>query len=118
MFPNGDHDHHLHRFTQNGTCLPTSHLLPKTLYGKRPFDGNFGIANQPSNIMVERTATGGLRPVIMDFGLARESGDSHGLTESGAVMGTDQAFSFCRRDRLSGSARYLCWQKVGLRDPA
>jgi hypothetical protein len=68
---------------------------------------------QPSNIMVERTVAGRLRPVIMDFGLARESGDSHGLTESGAVMGTDQAFSFSRRDRLSGSGRYLIKVRMG-----
>ena len=30
------------------------------------------------------------------------------------AKGTDQAFSIFRRDRLSGSARYLCWQKVEL----
>ena len=45
---------------------------------------------KPSNILVERSGETGYRPVIMDFGLARDSGSSttHGLTESGAVMGT------------------------------
>lgn len=57
---------------------------------------------------------GVLRPVLMDFGLARDSLGPQRLTQTGVIMGTDQAFSFCRRDRLSGSARYLCWQKVEL----
>ena len=43
---------------------------------------------KPSNIMVERTAEGERVPVVMDFGLARESGENKGLTESGAVLGT------------------------------
>jgi len=56
---------------------------------------------KPSNIMVERLPDGRLRPVLMDFGLARESGAAQGLTESGAVMGTDQQKSASRRCRLS-----------------
>ena len=60
--------------------------------------------------MVER-GSGGVTPVVMDFGLAREA-ENKGLTESGAVMGTDQAFSFSRRDGLSGSGRY--WGEGGL----
>ena len=43
---------------------------------------------KPDNIMVERQADGRLSPVIMDFGLARESTEGQGLTETGAVMGT------------------------------
>ncbi|HEY0192282.1 MAG TPA: serine/threonine-protein kinase [Kofleriaceae bacterium] len=43
---------------------------------------------KPANILVERTADRGLRPVVMDFGLARELGSEAGLTVSGAVLGT------------------------------
>ncbi|MFY2558685.1 protein kinase domain-containing protein [Corallococcus terminator] len=43
---------------------------------------------KPSNIMVVRTEGGGWAPVIMDFGLAYEAERGHGLTVSGAVMGT------------------------------
>ncbi|HRI52836.1 MAG TPA: protein kinase, partial [Pseudomonadota bacterium] len=42
----------------------------------------------PANIMLERRADGNLHPVIMDFGLARDTNESAGMTESGAVMGT------------------------------
>ncbi|HNN96905.1 MAG TPA: protein kinase [Pseudomonadota bacterium] len=43
---------------------------------------------KPANIMLQRGADGVAHAVVMDFGLAREAGDSQGLTESGAVMGT------------------------------
>ncbi len=43
---------------------------------------------KPANIMVEKREDGSLRPVVMDFGLARESDGPEGLTESNAVMGT------------------------------
>jgi serine/threonine-protein kinase len=47
---------------------------------------------KPGNIMVEQLAgaegPASVRPVLMDFGLAREASDTKGLTESGAVMGT------------------------------
>lgn len=38
--------------------------------------------------MVAKRPDGSLRPVLMDFGLAREMGAQQGLTESGAIMGT------------------------------
>lgn len=38
--------------------------------------------------MLEREVDGSLNPVVMDFGLARESSENYGLTETGAVMGT------------------------------
>lgn len=38
--------------------------------------------------MVERRPEGGLRPVLMDFGLARDSSATEHLTETGMVMGT------------------------------
>ena len=55
---------------------------------------------------------------VVDFGIARSLDAAPGRhTASGAVIGTDQAFSFFRRDRLSGSARYLiqdrqCWDEA------
>ncbi len=52
---------------------------------------------KPSNIMVEQSVrpdgTAKYRPIVMDFGLARETNAGKGLTESGAVMGTPQYMS-------------------------
>lgn len=52
---------------------------------------NHGIIHRdikPHNILVERRGDGRLRPVLMDFGLARDVQSSIHLTESGVVMGT------------------------------
>ncbi len=38
--------------------------------------------------MLERRVDGNLHAVVMDFGLARDTNESTGMTESGAVMGT------------------------------
>jgi serine/threonine-protein kinase len=43
---------------------------------------------KPTNILVETTQDGRFRPVVMDFGLARQQDDEHGLTETGALLGT------------------------------
>jgi serine/threonine-protein kinase len=43
---------------------------------------------KPSNIVVERSESGRYFPVVMDFGLAYDASHGHGLTRSGAVMGT------------------------------
>jgi len=43
---------------------------------------------KPANIMVEPAADGRLRPIVMDFGIAREGTQNSGLTEAGMVMGT------------------------------
>jgi len=58
---------------------------------------------KPSNIMVERAEDGSSRPYIMDFGLAREMGDS-GSTISGAIMGTP---SFMAPEQAAGKVRSL-----------
>jgi len=43
---------------------------------------------KPANILVEHTADGRWTPIVMDFGLARETTVEIGLTQSGAVLGT------------------------------
>ncbi len=43
--------------------------------------------------MVEQAADGRLRPVVMDFGIAREGTQNSGLTEAGMVMGTPNYMS-------------------------
>ncbi len=43
---------------------------------------------KPANIMIERRIDGNFHPVVMDFGLARDTNESSGMTESGTVMGT------------------------------
>jgi eukaryotic-like serine/threonine-protein kinase len=62
---------------------------------------------KPANIMVEEAREGGgtrrFRPVLMDFGLARESG-AQGLTESGAVMGTP---SYMPPEQARGDTRHV-----------
>lgn len=58
---------------------------------------------KPANIMVERTDEGTWKPYIMDFGLARDVGDT-GATVSGALMGTP---SFMSPEQASGKVRSL-----------
>jgi tetratricopeptide (TPR) repeat protein/predicted Ser/Thr protein kinase len=43
---------------------------------------------KPTNILVERTESGRWFPVVMDFGLAYDASHGHGLTLSGALLGT------------------------------
>ena len=46
---------------------------------------------KPSNILVERTPEGGLKPYVMDFGLARDW--KEGVTATGTVLGTPHYMS-------------------------
>src|SRR5262249_26690951 len=42
---------------------------------------------KPSNILVETTEDGRFRPIVMDFGVARDEGEG-ALTQTGALLGT------------------------------
>ena len=67
------------------------------------FDGTIGESNQPANIMVERRADGAWHPVVMDFGIARDSNDT-GITESGTVLGTA---SYMSPEQARGEVKQL-----------
>ena len=70
---------------------------------------------KPVNIMLcADEASGELERVkILDFGIAKLGTENTSQTKSGVLMGTDQAFSISRRDRLSGSGRYLIRDQMG-----
>jgi predicted Ser/Thr protein kinase/tetratricopeptide (TPR) repeat protein len=57
---------------------------------------------KPQNVLVERTP-GGLRPHVVDFGLAREPGVS-GITETGTVVGTP---AYMSPEQAAGDVRQL-----------
>jgi serine/threonine-protein kinase len=59
---------------------------------------------KPSNIMVGRNEDGRLSPVVMDFGLAYEATQGHGLTETGALMGTP---SYMAPEQARGDLRNI-----------
>ncbi|UQA55101.1 serine/threonine-protein kinase [Polyangium aurulentum] len=58
---------------------------------------------KPANIMVERGEDGAWKPYIMDFGVAREVGDS-GATVTGALVGTP---AFMSPEQAMGKIRSL-----------
>jgi len=59
---------------------------------------------KPANIMIEKGVDGRYHPVIMDFGLARDTNESAGMTESGTVMGTA---AFMSPEQARGDVRLL-----------
>jgi serine/threonine-protein kinase len=59
---------------------------------------------KPSNVLVERTEDGRLRPVLMDFGLARDTTDAQTFSETSAVLGTPQ---FMSPEQALGAGRRL-----------
>lgn len=58
---------------------------------------------KPSNVMVERREDGGWHPIVMDFGIARDTNDT-GITESGTVLGTA---AFMSPEQARGDIRKL-----------
>ncbi|MBL9041877.1 MAG: protein kinase [Myxococcales bacterium] len=59
---------------------------------------------KPANIMVEQSPDGRLRPVVMDFGIAREGTQNSGLTEAGMVMGTP---NYMAPEQASGAVEQI-----------
>lgn len=43
---------------------------------------------KPGNILIERASDGRRRPVVMDFGIARDEADAEQFTRTGALLGT------------------------------
>ncbi|WP_437941628.1 protein kinase domain-containing protein [Sorangium sp. So ce341] len=58
---------------------------------------------KPSNIMLERGEDGAYRPYLMDFGIAREAGES-GPTLTGALLGTP---AYMAPEQAAGRVRAL-----------
>ncbi|MBX7219000.1 MAG: serine/threonine protein kinase, partial [Blastocatellia bacterium] len=58
---------------------------------------------KPDNILVVESEDGNFRPVVMDFGLAKEVG-TEGLTETGVVMGTP---AYMSPEQARGEVRLL-----------
>ncbi len=48
---------------------------------------------KPGNILLERAADGRTRPVVMDFGIARDDADAEQFTRTGALLGTPSYMS-------------------------
>lgn len=72
-------------------------------------DGQCLVDTKPENVLLAKDG----RVVLTDFGIARAVEQPEAEGGQAGLLGTDQAFSFSRRDRLSGSARYLSVDRLG-----
>lgn len=63
---------------------------------------------KPQNVLVEQRPDGRLRPVLMDFGLARDVRSRLNLTETGIVLGTPEYMSPEQARGTSGDGSVDC----------
>lgn len=63
---------------------------------------------KPQNVLVEQKPDGRLRPVLMDFGLARDVRSRLNLTETGIVLGTPEYMSPEQARGTSGDGSVDC----------
>jgi eukaryotic-like serine/threonine-protein kinase len=59
---------------------------------------------KPANVLIERGETGEMKPVVMDFGLARDLKACDGLTETGMILGTP---SYMSPEQAEGKMKHL-----------
>jgi serine/threonine-protein kinase len=59
---------------------------------------------KPGNVLMEKTETGELKPIVMDFGLARDLKSCDGLTETGMILGTP---SYMSPEQAEGRMKHL-----------
>ncbi len=74
-----------------GLTLPAKVLIMREVAGAVHEAHRLGVVHRdlkPSNVLVGRDEGGRWSPIVMDFGLAYEVDRGHGLTETGALLGT------------------------------
>lgn len=59
---------------------------------------------KPGNVLMEKAETGELKPIVMDFGLARDMKSCDGLTETGMILGTP---SYMSPEQAEGKMKHL-----------
>lgn len=59
---------------------------------------------KPGNVLMEKSEKGDLKPIVMDFGLARDMKSCDGLTETGMILGTP---SYMSPEQAEGKMKHL-----------